>query len=99
MSSDIARKVEEFWRAALTVPDGQEGLAQLLAGRPDVDPRRATRGRDLDHDRGCTHTGRHRAPMTSPVTMSTTPCSSSAASGSSSSAPLLRVLLTSVEIG
>ena len=61
------------------------------AGRRTCDPRRAARGRDLDHDRACTRAGRHRAPMTSPVIGSTTPSSSSAASGSSRSGPLLRV--------
>jgi len=36
MSSDIARKVEEFWRAALTVPDGQEDATFFELGGESI---------------------------------------------------------------
>jgi acyl carrier protein len=36
MSSDIAQKVEEFWRAALTVPDGQEDATFFELGGESI---------------------------------------------------------------
>jgi acyl carrier protein len=36
MSSNIAQKVEEFWRAALTVPDGQEDATFFELGGESI---------------------------------------------------------------
>ncbi|MEU0793672.1 phosphopantetheine-binding protein [Amycolatopsis sp. NPDC005961] len=36
MSSDIARKVEEIWRAALTVPNGQEDATFFELGGESI---------------------------------------------------------------
>jgi acyl carrier protein len=36
MSSNIAQKVEEFWRAALTVPEGQEDATFFELGGESI---------------------------------------------------------------